>query len=153
MNRGYVLVVDDDALLVELAVAVLQQEGYETMVAHNGKEALKLIDNRIPHLILLDANMPLLNGFEVLAALKANSVLKRIPVVMLTSRRSESDIVKARQFRVDGYIAKPFEPSHLLQRVATVIQVQRETGQTCEAQMAAKMTSSVGARTETEFLD
>ncbi len=156
MSRGYILVVDDDALLAELAMAVLQQDGYETRVAVNGGEALQLIEKRIPDLIILDANMPVLDGFGVLAALKADSVLKRIPVVMLTALRSEADVAKARHFKVDGYVAKPFEPDHLRQRVAVAIQHRkRERGVGGDAAQSPRpsVPPSNDANTESEFLD
>ena len=102
MSRGYILVVDDDVLLAELAVAVLQPDGDETRVAHDGREALRVIEKRVPDLVLLDANMPVLDGFGVLVPLKADPILRRIPVIMLTALRSEADFARAREFKVEG---------------------------------------------------
>ena len=100
MSRGYILVVDDDVLLAELAVAVLQPDGDETRVAHDGREALRVIEKRVPDLVLLDANMPVLDGFGVLVALKADPILRRIPVIMLTALRSEADFARRENLKL-----------------------------------------------------
>ena len=124
MSRGYILVTDDDNLFAELVVNILSREGYEVATAANGALCLALIERRIPDVILLDANMPVRDGFETLKALKADPVLKNIPVVMMTAQRGAADVIKAKHLGVHGYLAKPFEPDHLTRQIAKAMKLQ-----------------------------
>ncbi|HSX14416.1 MAG TPA: response regulator [Candidatus Saccharimonadales bacterium] len=80
-----IMLVEDDAILVEMYQAKFELEGHEIMVATNGEECLKLLENYLPHLILLDILMPKLNGFHVLKEIKKRSNLRNIPVILLTN--------------------------------------------------------------------
>lgn len=152
MSRGYVLVVDDDPLLAEAAMAVLRRQDYETCAVENGRRALRAIGERVPDVILLDAMMPGLDGFEVLKTLKANPVLMQIPVLMMTARRAQNDVMRAKQLGAHGYIAKPFEPDDLLQRVSAAFQRQRQR-QSSVAPTAPRSIGAVESPSDTEFLD
>ncbi len=155
MSRGYVLVVDDDPLLAELAVAILEHHDYEAAVAEEGERALALIHKRIPDVILLDAGMPVLDGFEVLQSLNTHPALRRIPVIMVTARRAPKDVEKARQLGVFGYIAKPFAADHLLQRIAAAFQSPgRLRGPASPVSMTPPTAPKAGASLpDIEFLD
>ena len=111
-----VLVVDDDHYLCELIVDVLEAEGHMARTATNGEEALEQVRERKPELILLDLMMPVMNGWEVAAALKANPDWSDIPVVLITAshdgeRRREETGAKA-------VITKPFDIDHLAEVVS-----------------------------------
>ena len=112
-----VLVVDDDHYLCELIVDVLEAEGHMARTAMNGEEALELVRERKPELILLDLMMPVMNGWEVAAALKANPEWSDIPVVLVTA--SHDGESKRAATGAKAIISKPFDIDHLCEVVST----------------------------------
>ncbi len=112
-----VLVCDDDELLVELIEFRLVAKGYTVLLARDGEQALEMMTAQPPDMIVLDAMMPGMDGFEVLGRIKADDVLKAIPVIMLTARKDEKDIVSALEIGAADYIVKPFIPDELLARI------------------------------------
>jgi len=116
-----VLIADDDALLRSLIEFKLSARGYQVIPAADGHEALRLIENERPDLIILDSMMPGMDGFAVLQSIKSKPELASIPVVMLTARKQESDIVGALQQGASDYVTKPFIPEELAMRVARLI--------------------------------
>lgn len=112
-----ILLVEDDEVDVENVVRAFDESGITNplSVARNGEEALALLradalnNERMPGLILLDINMPVMNGFELLAVLKQDPVLRAIPVVILTTSQEESDRYRSFQLSVAGYMVKPVE--------------------------------------------
>ncbi len=116
-----ILVCDDDPLLVELMDFRLRAKGYDVAVARDGAEALEQAAAVSPAAIVLDAMMPRVDGFEVLSRLKADSRLLHIPVIMLTARKAESDIVSALDKGADDYLVKPFIPDELLARLSRLL--------------------------------
>jgi DNA-binding response OmpR family regulator len=120
-----VVVADDDALLRSLVEFKLKARGYRVITAGDGDEALSTITRERPDLVVLDAMMPGADGFEVLRRMKAEAALSAIPVVMLTARRLESDIVGALQLGASDYLVKPFIPEELAMRIARLVPVGR----------------------------
>lgn len=116
-----VLVADDDELLRTLMEHKLAAAGYEVVTAADGSEALTLAAHERPDVIVLDAMMPERDGFDVLRALKEDPSLSATPVVMLTSRKSERDIVGALRSGAAEYITKPFMPEELLTRIERLL--------------------------------
>ena len=118
-----ILIVDDDLLLVKLLQHKLSSNGYETVVAHNGADALRsLAANKAKFdLIVLDAMMPEVDGFEVLRKLGSSPVTKSIPVVMLTARRREQDVVNGLSLGARDYLVKPFMPDELMTRIGRLL--------------------------------
>lgn len=112
-----ILIAEDEELLVELLEFKLRQAGFEVVTAPDGEVALDLAWKERPALILLDGMMPVFDGFEVLRHLKSAPELCRIPVIMLTARRSEADIASGLEQGAADYIVKPFSPVELLARV------------------------------------
>lgn len=112
-----ILVVDDDALITLMVSESLKFHGFDVAVAENGALALEAVRQRRPALIVLDAEMPVLDGFSVLKTLKADAALNHVPVIMLTARRNARDVMLARSLGACDYIAKPFDILNLLQRV------------------------------------
>lgn len=112
-----ILVADDDALITLMVSESLKLQGFDVAVADNGAAALAAVRQRHPALIVLDADMPVLDGFAVLKTLKADAALNHVPVIMLTARRNARDVVLARSLGASDYLAKPFDILDLLQRV------------------------------------
>jgi DNA-binding response OmpR family regulator len=120
-EQPLIVVADDDELLRSLVEFKLKARGYNVMAARDGSEALKLIATHTPDLIVLDAMMPGQDGFAVLRHVKSDPRLAGIPVVMLTARRLESDIVGALQAGASDYLIKPFSPEELAVRIARLL--------------------------------
>ncbi|MCX8568368.1 response regulator transcription factor [Aminobacter sp. MET-1] len=119
--RAKVLICDDDPLLLELIQFRLQARGYDVVTAEDGHEALAKAQSERPDLVVLDAMMPRADGFEVLARIKGDPALSATPVIMLTARKGQSDIVSALETGADDYLVKPFIPEELLARLSRLI--------------------------------
>ncbi|MEI6296063.1 MAG: response regulator [bacterium] len=102
-----VLIIEDDPLLSEMVALRLQKDGYEVSSSFNGKEGLVKAKEVIPHIILLDLNMPIMNGFEVLEKLKQDSEMKEIPVIIFSSLGDrEENVQKCKALGADDFIIK-----------------------------------------------
>ncbi len=116
-----IVLAEDEPQIARLIEFKLKKEGYEVTWKENGEEALKAIKEDKPDLILLDVMMPVMDGYEVLRRLKEDEDLKSIPVVMLTARAQEKDVVKGIDLGAEDYITKPFHPAELLARVKRIL--------------------------------
>jgi OmpR family response regulator RpaB len=116
-EKARVLVVDDDSGMVHLIKAILAKDGYDILTAGNGKEALEVVHQEHPDLILLDVMMPELDGYGVVRELRATSEFRDLPVIMFTAKRSEEAIVRSFEGGVTDFISKPVAPSVLRSRV------------------------------------
>lgn len=120
----HILIVDDDAMNLSVAAKMLAKHFYYTC-AKSGKEALKLINNHVPDLILLDIHMPEMNGFEVLEKLQQNERFKEIPVVFLTAD-SDTDVeVKGLKMGAQEFIKKPFVADIMIARITRILEFER----------------------------
>ncbi len=113
-----VLLVDDDRDLVDVLTYILRREGYEITTAFDGEQGWARFEKETPELVILDANMPGLDGMEVCRRIREVS---KAPVIMLTARTDEADIVQALGLGADDYITKPFSPRQLVARVKAVL--------------------------------
>ena len=120
-----VVVADDDPDIVDILTFNLTTAGYEVTSAADGAAAVALVSSSLPDLVVLDVMMPKMDGFEVLAALKAKEQTSEIPVVMLTAKASDSDQWAGWEAGADYYITKPFDLDELL-RFIGYLQVNRE---------------------------
>jgi DNA-binding response OmpR family regulator len=116
-----VLLADDDPALRRLIGATLGSEDFDLLQAVDGEEALSIARERHPALVLLDVNMPRLDGFEVCRQLKADQSTASIRVVMLTARGADVDRLQAREAGADDYFVKPFSPIQLLNKVYALL--------------------------------
>jgi two-component system OmpR family response regulator len=117
IRQRRVLVVDDDPFLLELIMTRLAIAEYDVRGARDGREALqRLVDFR-PEAMVLDINMPVLDGFGVLASMKAQGLTDRTLTMVLTARNNAEDVTKAIQLGAKDYLSKPFKDDALLQRV------------------------------------
>lgn len=117
-KKASVLVVEDDEHIAHLLRFMLQRENYAVDVARDGREAKQFIEqNPPPDLVLLDVMLPYVDGFALVALLRQQAAWKTTPVIMLTAKTQEQDIVRALQAGANDYILKPFQPAELLARV------------------------------------
>lgn len=116
-----VLVVDDEEDLLELVRYNLTREGYRVTCVATGEEALKAARKQPPDLIVLDLMLPAVDGLEVCRRLKSESKTRDIPIIMLTAKSEESDMVAGLERGADDYIAKPFSPRVLTARVKALL--------------------------------
>lgn len=119
--KPLILIVEDENDIVTLLRYNLESQGYRTVVAGDGEEALLMAKEHQPHLILLDWMLPLLSGVEVCRQLRRDPQTRPIPVIMLTARGEEADKVRALNVGADDYITKPFSPAELVARIGAVL--------------------------------
>ncbi|MGC9398876.1 MAG: response regulator transcription factor [Anaerolineae bacterium] len=112
------LVVDDDRVLTDVVAFTLRREGFEVLQAYDGAAALRRLDAETPDLIILDVNLPDMDGFTVCQKIRERG---DVPVIMLTVREEEDDIVQGLELGADDYITKPFSPRQLVARVQAVL--------------------------------
>jgi len=120
-DNKQILVCDDDPLLVDLLDYRLSSRGYDVIIARDGGEALERLKEMRPDAIVLDAMMPVVEGYEVLRRIREDEALRAIPVIMLTARKQEQDILAALELGASEYIVKPFIPEELVARLARLL--------------------------------
>jgi len=121
MNRTSVLVVEDEADIRELVRYNLEKAGYPVRGVATGEEALAAVESDPPELVILDLMLPGMDGLTVCERLKKDPTTNSIPIVMLTAKGEESDIVRGLNLGADDYITKPFSPRVLIARVQAVL--------------------------------
>lgn len=112
-----VLVVDDEPFLLELIITRLELAGYETRGARDGAQALDRLNDFRPEAMVLDINMPMLDGFAVLKHMRAQGLSDKVPTMVLTARNAAEDVTKAIQLGAKDYLSKPFRDDQLIARV------------------------------------
>jgi len=125
MSAGSVVVVDDSAVNRMLLAGILEQAGYLVRAASSGREGLDLIDRSAPDIVLLDVQMPEMNGFDVCATLKSRPRLAAIPVIFISALEDVNEKVRAFESGGVDYVMKPFEPAEVLARVGTQVKLFR----------------------------
>jgi len=115
---GKVLIVDDDENICDIINMYLMNTGYDTCIAHDGKQALEEFHSYIPDLVLLDIMLPYVDGMDVLKAIRKEN---ETPVILLTAKGETFDKVLGLELGADDYIVKPFEPKELLARIKAVL--------------------------------
>ena len=121
MERVTILVIEDEEDILELVRYNLAKEGYRVIKAGSGERALQLATSEVPDLVLLDLMLPGVDGIEVCRRIKGDSATQHIPVIMLTAKSEETDIVVGLELGADDYITKPFSPRVLLARIKAVL--------------------------------
>jgi DNA-binding response OmpR family regulator len=117
---GDILVVDDEASVVEVVTLYLQREGFQVRVARDGRQALAAIREQLPALVVLDLMLPAVDGLEIMRRLR-DDLASDVPVIMLTARRQETDRIYGLELGADDYVTKPFSPAELVSRVKAVL--------------------------------
>ncbi len=118
MSNNKVLIADDDSHIVELIRLYLEKEGFETAIAYNGAQALKLFKEEAPSIVILDIMMPEMDGWQVCREIRR---ISNIPIIMLTAKGETFDKVLGLELGADDYMVKPFETKELVARVKAVL--------------------------------
>jgi len=121
MGKTKIVVVEDEADILEVIDYNLSKEGFNVSSALDGEKGLVLVQKEIPDLVLLDLMLPGIDGIEICRQLKANSVTRSISIIMVTAKGEESDIVLGLGIGADDYVLKPFRPRELIARVKSVL--------------------------------
>lgn len=121
MPKENILVVEDEEDILELVKYNLAKEGYRVSAVATGEAGLKATRSNLPDLVLLDIMLPGIDGLEVCKILKNDSKTQNIPIIMLTAKGEESDIVTGLEIGADDYLPKPFSPKVLIARVRTIL--------------------------------
>jgi len=120
---NHILVVDDTPIQLKIIISIMQSHGLSVSVANNGQEALNMVEERRPDLVLLDIVMPDMDGFEVCYTLKRDPKYASIPVLFLTAQADDENIMTAFQSGAADYVTKPVNPPELLARVHTHLEL------------------------------
>jgi len=120
-GKKLILVVDDEKDIVDMVAYNLQRNGYDAITAANGLEAMDVATRELPDLVVLDLMLPGIDGTEVARRLKADPRTATIPIVMLTAKSEETDVVVGLTLGADDYVTKPFSVKILLARLASVL--------------------------------
>ncbi len=126
MKKEKILIIDDEKDIIKLISYNLEKEGYRIISALDGERGLEIIFKEKPDLIILDLMLPGLDGLELCKILKRNEETSSIPIIMLTAKGEEADIVVGLELGADDYITKPFSPRVLLARVKAVLRRVRD---------------------------
>ena len=121
MGKATSLIVEDEPDIIELVEYNLKREGFDVIGVSSGEDALRMAKSRMPDLVLLDLMLPSIDGLEVCRKLKESSDVKHIPIIMLTAKSEDSDIVLGLGLGADDYVTKPFSPKQLIARVLAVL--------------------------------
>ena len=121
MSKEQILVVDDEEDILELVRFNLSKEGYQVICAATGEKAVEIARSGLPDLVVLDLMLPGMDGLEVAKFLKNDPETQNIPIIMLTAKGEESDVVTGLELGADDYITKPFSPRILVARVKAAL--------------------------------
>jgi two-component system phosphate regulon response regulator PhoB len=127
MLKKHILVVEDEEDILELVRYNLSRDGYQVLCTTSGEDALKIIKSEALDLIVLDLMLPEIDGLEVAKILKNDSKTQDIPIIMLTAKGEEADIVTGLELGADDYITKPFSPRILTARIRAVLRRKKIT--------------------------
>lgn len=118
MNNIIIEIIEDEKGIANIIKSYLNKEGYEVLVAHDGKEGLNLFESEKIDLVILDLMLPKVSGEEVIKQIRSQS---EVPVLMVTAKVEEDDRISGLRLGADDYITKPFSPRELVQRVKTIL--------------------------------
>jgi len=116
-----IFIVDDESDIVELISYHLKREGFKTKGFYDGESFLTFVKITLPDLVILDLMLPGIDGLEVCRVLKSNEKMSSIPIIMLTAKGTETDIVVGLELGADDYVVKPFSPRELVARIKAVL--------------------------------
>jgi chemosensory pili system protein ChpA (sensor histidine kinase/response regulator) len=129
-RRVFALVVDDSITVRRVTQRLLERNGMRVLTARDGLDAVALLQENVPDIILLDIEMPRMDGYEVAAHVRNDERLKDVPIIMITSRVGEKHRARAIELGVDDYLGKPYQEAQLLDAIAPLVERHRETRRT-----------------------
>ncbi|MFH0762594.1 MAG: response regulator [Candidatus Omnitrophota bacterium] len=121
MSRKRILLVDDEAQLLEMVKMRLEANGYAVLSANDGQEAFDKARREKPDLIILDLMLPKIDGYKICRMLKFDEKYKNIPIILFTAKAQETDMGLGREVGADAYITKPFDPPALLAKIKELL--------------------------------
>ncbi|MFQ5700800.1 MAG: PleD family two-component system response regulator [Acidobacteriota bacterium] len=121
MSSPRIVVADDDPIVVRFLSAVFRNEGFEVSTAENGEEAITLIREERPDLVILDLVMPFLDGFEVCRRMRESPETSEIPIIILSMKEKEQDALRAFELGANDYVRKPFNALELVARARKLL--------------------------------
>ncbi len=125
IRNDEIMIVEDDEHIAQLLIFIFQREGFKTVHAANGQAAWQMIEqNPPPALVMLDVMLPYQDGFRLLKKMRSQPGWEKLPVVMLTAKSREGDIVHALDAGASDYVIKPFQPGELVARVRRLLKVE-----------------------------
>jgi chemosensory pili system protein ChpA (sensor histidine kinase/response regulator) len=124
-RRTFALVVDDSITVRRVTQRLLERNGMRVMTAKDGVDAMQIMQEHVPDVILLDIEMPRMDGYEVAAAVRADQRLSGVPIVMITSRVGEKHRARAIELGVDDYLGKPYQENQLLDAIEPLVSRRR----------------------------
>lgn len=122
MNEKQILIVEDEPSLAEVTGLYLKRAGFQVQIAHDGKQAMSILEKQIPDFVIMDIMLPEVDGISLTRWLRDRS---DVPIIMVTARREEVDRIAGLEMGADDYVVKPFSPQELVSRVRAVL---RRTG-------------------------
>ncbi len=149
MSRPRILVADDEESIVDLVRRLLQRCGYEVLTASDGDAALAAICDLKPDLVVLDLMLPRMDGWEVCRRVREDPEVASTPILMLTARREERDLVAGLELGADDYVKKPFSTAELSARIAAIL---RRSGVEKEAKQLTNADLTMDLENETVIL-
>jgi len=126
MANNQILVADDDAVTARFIASLLREHGYDVLVAEDGAHALELVERHELAMVVSDLVMPYRDGYSVLRAIRRNEKFHNLPVLLLSMRDREEDIVKGLEEGADDYVIKPFNARELLARIRKILNRKRK---------------------------
>jgi DNA-binding response OmpR family regulator len=127
MDKKHILVIEDDPSVCTLLFSCLTNEGYRVTAVQTGEDGLGQIEESAPSLVVLDLNLPGMNGLDVCRTMRRDPWMSRIPVLMLTGKTEEEDVITGLEVGADDYMAKPFSPKLLITRVKVLLRRSRNS--------------------------
>ena len=121
-----ILIIEDDQDLCALLRKILTDAGYNTIVANDGQEATQILEKQIPHLVLLDVQMPSLDGYHIIEWIRSHQIISEIIVIMLTMLKQKKDIISFLNLGADDYIVKPVPIATLLEKLKNQLQQKQQ---------------------------
>ena len=121
MTKKTILIADDEPNIVISLEYMLQQSGYDVLVAHDGQEAIEAITRRVPDLLLLDIMMPRLSGYDVCQKIRESEACRGIRIIMLSAKGREVEVAKGLALGADAYVTKPFSTRELLAQIRALL--------------------------------
>ena len=126
-RRVFALVVDDSITVRRVTQRLLERNGMRVLTARDGVEAVELLAEHVPDIILLDIEMPRMDGYEVAAHVRADPRLHDVPIIMITSRVGDKHRARAIERGVDDYLGKPYQESQLIDAIGPLVARRRAT--------------------------
>ena len=121
MNRNKIVIIEDEPDIVEVLTYNLKREGFNVVSVERGDEGLNAVRNQSPNLIILDLMLPGIDGLSLCQQMKSDPLIKEIPIIIISAKGEESDVVIGLELGADDYLPKPFSPRELLARVKAVL--------------------------------